>query len=336
MTTETENIKTRAQNAVVGAVVADAAALGFHWLYDQQRISDLAGAEPEFRSPNPDDYKDVRGYFAHPGKSSGEVSQYGEQLMVMLHSMSNNNGRYDKVHYENAFDSCFGYGGTYVGYIDRPTRDTLNNIALAKSKSETGELDASFRGADDTQLPAISKLPPLVAKHHNQTDLQQLAESAVRVTNNNDFAVGIARCASAMLKVAIETGDITRTLQTAASVATEQTGSEKLDSIKTLVSAAASEQDKTVVEATAHWGMPCQLDVAFPSVLHNLEKSNSYTEAIRQNILAGGDSCGRAILLGAILGACNGNDENKGIPSNWLARIKRKDELLEALHVLLV
>lgn len=44
-------------------------------------------------------------------------------------------------------------------------------------------------GADDTQLPAVSKLPPLVAIYCGQPNLMEVTEAAVRVTNHNDEAV---------------------------------------------------------------------------------------------------------------------------------------------------
>ena len=39
----------RAKNAILGALVADAASMGLHWLYSQQRLSELALSAPEFR-----------------------------------------------------------------------------------------------------------------------------------------------------------------------------------------------------------------------------------------------------------------------------------------------
>ena len=48
----------RARAAMMGAAVADAATMGFHWLYDQERIAELAGDAPEFRAPNAADEDD--------------------------------------------------------------------------------------------------------------------------------------------------------------------------------------------------------------------------------------------------------------------------------------
>lgn len=57
------------QAAVLGALVADAASLGLHWLYDAGRLRDLQLDGPlAFRSPNQASYAGVAAYFAHSGK----------------------------------------------------------------------------------------------------------------------------------------------------------------------------------------------------------------------------------------------------------------------------
>jgi len=71
---------------ILGALVGDAALLGFHWLYDQKRIKEIAPDHPECRTPTPSDYNDVPGYYAHGLKRAGDFSQYGEQAMVLLRS----------------------------------------------------------------------------------------------------------------------------------------------------------------------------------------------------------------------------------------------------------
>ena len=179
-------IMNRKQLAVLGAAVADAASLGFHWLYDQKRIKTLEPESPEFHVHKREDYADVPAYFAHENRTCGQFSHYGEQLKTMLESLAANEGRYDKTHYQTRFVERFGYGGTYVGYIDHPTRDTLDNIGKA-DEDEVADA-ARFFGADDLQLPALSKLPPLIAAYADDKNLPGLVDSAVRVTNNNDEA----------------------------------------------------------------------------------------------------------------------------------------------------
>ncbi len=376
----------RQRNAIVGALVADAAAVGLHWLYDQQRVQELSGERPEFTNTKASDYDGYPGYFAHDAKNTGDFSQYGEQAMVMLQSLAANAGRYSKVHYEQLFRSTFGSGGRYVGYIDRPTRDTLDQIAhaeqqaiaTAKAQPFSGTDDdkhrlitkvianmqkhsgsalttaiesavrlthnddamvayalslvdhlssiAGYHGADDVQLPAVSKLPALIALYHESTELNIAVESAVRVTNNADLAVESGQLVSAMICNAITTGTIESALQAAVQ---KDTGT-----IAPLMQAAHKHSNNHSIEVVAEIGMSCNLEFGLPCALHILQHSSSYQQAIRTNILAGGDSCGRAIVIGAIAGAVYGTEGNNGIPAQWITKLNRLPEVDDLLNSL--
>ncbi len=103
--------KGRLRSTILGALVADAASVGLHWLYDQGRIREVAPDSPEFRTPTSSDYDGVTGFYAHGDKRVGDFSHYGEQAMVLLRSLVANGSRYDKKHYEDLFREHFGYGG---------------------------------------------------------------------------------------------------------------------------------------------------------------------------------------------------------------------------------
>lgn len=89
-------------------------------------------------------------------------------------------------------------------------------------------------------------------------------------------------------------------------------------------------------EATAQWGMSCELRFGVPSIVHNISTCTSFVDGVRTNIYSGGDSCGRSVLLGAILGACFGQDKAKTIPESWLDQLTDKETLLEQLSFLKV
>ena len=377
----------RKRGAILGAAVADAATLGFHWLYDQNRIRTVAPTTPEFRQPTAADYADVPGYFAHAHKSAGEFSQYGEQHQTMLRALSDNDGLYDKAKYETAFVECFGYGGSYWGYIDHPTRDTLNNIATAENnaierasnlpftgpdelkrklitkvlgnaKQFTGDelkknIEATVRltdnedylvehafkmlnewesvngyhGADDTQLPALAKLPALVAAYTQHEELLAVVDSAVRVTNHNDTAAGYALGCAKIIEAAIVTGE--------AKLAIEAGMHEVTSGIAPFIEQALAVLDRSTPDVTAEWGMACQLTIGIPSAIHNIATSNSFTDAIRKNIYAGGDSCGRSILIGSVIGACYGAGTENGIPDQWIAKLRNLELVEKDLNRLL-
>ncbi|MEM7545835.1 MAG: ADP-ribosylglycohydrolase family protein [Pseudomonadota bacterium] len=299
----------RARAAILGAHVGDAATMGFHWLYDQARIAALAGAVPEFRAPNAADFmgEDGKGlgYFAHGGKRVGQPSHYGAQMRAMCTSLTRK-GTYDAEDYALSFREAFGYGGHWVGYIDRPTRATLNAMAAA----EAAEKPTTRCGADDGQLPAVSKLPPLVARHHGEEGLAGMVESAVRLTNDRDDSVAWGHAVSAMISAAIS-GAAPEDCVAAAR------GSDSM--IDGQIEAALARRSETPEEVATAFALHCQLEKAFPVMVHLIATAKTYPEAMRANIRAGGDNCGRSIPVGAVLGASFAGDEAAGLPASWLA-----------------
>jgi len=308
----------KARAAILGALVGDAATMGFHWLYDQSRIADLAGAEPEFRAPNARDYVGADGkglgYFAHGGKRVGQPSQYGAQMLSMCSSLARTDA-YDPEDYALSFREWFGYGGKWVGYIDRPTRATLTAMAAA----EAGEKPTSTCGADDAQLPAISKLPPLVVRHLGSSDLPGMVESAVRVTNDRDDSAAWGRATAAMIAAAIS-GATPEDAVAAARGDNRQVNEQ--------IEAALAMRAETPEAVATAFALHCQLEVAFPVIIHLIATATSYRDAIRANIRAGGDNCGRSIPVGAVLGACFAGDAERCIPAEWLSKVDVPGEVL--------
>jgi len=330
----------RARDAVLGALTADAAALGLHWIYDPVRIAEVAGDAPEFMEPDLRHYKGVPAYFAHGGKRAGDPTHYGEQLLVMLRSLQATDWKLSCVDYERRFVETFGPGGTFVGYIDHPTRDTLRNADAAERAAldaldtvnavDIGDADRNLlqaavtangrrwrgeplaravdsavrikhgddeallaagramarafdetragpHGADDMQLPAVSKLPALAVA--SAFDV----EAAIRVTNDNDEAVRYGQ-------------QVARAIRTAVDGGTPREAAAQLEAGKT--------------------GLACPLDQAVPLIRELLLDTSDFVSAVRANILAGGDSAGRGIVLGAIFGACS------GVPEEWTKRLR--------------
>ena len=312
----------RKRNMLWGALVADAASMGFHWLYDQDRIREVGGDRPEFRNPTRADYDGVPGYFAHPSRTAGHLSHYGEQMLVMMRAIASNSG-YHRTAYVDEFERHFGYGGTFVGYIDRATRDTLN--AIGRIRIAAGK-DADFDqvwaentpGSGDVQVPALSKIPPIVAAHLGEDSLMDMVEDAVRVTNNNDLSAKFGNYVAGLMIAACETGK-TPDLQSFTNSAD--------GIVQDAVSPVFQRLADTTQVVTLDIGMPCNLVQAVPSIVHNLATSSSYADGVRKNVLAGGDNCGRSIVLGAVLGAVHGTGGVTGIPTDWISSLNQHSEI---------
>lgn len=280
--------------ALMGTLVADAAALGLHWIYDANRVAEAAGHAPAFTPINPAHYEGVPSYFAHEPRKDGDLSQYGEVLRLAMRSIQDNGG-FDVNAYQDAYAAFFGAGGPYCGYIDRPTRAALANIATdTRSPS----------GSEDDQHPALATLPAVVAMYKDADDFHAQVARAVKVTNLGDTAERYSAIFADLLADVLSGTPLKDALKTAA------TQDELLqDALQTRVSDSTAYGEITRRACHLHQGMP----LAF----HILNHTDSYQGAVEANILAAGDTCGRALIVGSIAGAAYGID---AIPLDWLLR----------------
>ncbi|MEM6438382.1 MAG: ADP-ribosylglycohydrolase family protein [Pseudomonadota bacterium] len=290
--------RARAEAALVSAYVADAAAMGLHWLYDPERIADLDGPLA-FRDADPQDFAGAKGVFVHHGKRAGDLSHYGQQMRAMVQALRV--GAFDAEAYQARFAALFGPGGAWSGYIDRPTRGTLANLT-ADRKSPSG--------VEDDQHPAIAKLPPLLALPGGATDAQIVA--AVEVTNLGEPAIAWSRAFAAMLAAALDGADMQAALDAGEAAA-------PADLAAALAAARAS--SASAVDFAGEVGRACHLPQGLPTIARILTQESAAEGAILANIRAGGDSCGRAVPLGALLGAVHGIGGAAGLPAAWTLKL---------------
>ena len=69
----------RIKAAVIGAFVADALSLGVHWVYNTGVIDKKLGRVEHYYDP-------LTSY--HKGKKAGDFTHYGDQMLVLLESVS--------------------------------------------------------------------------------------------------------------------------------------------------------------------------------------------------------------------------------------------------------
>ncbi len=314
-----EEIEVRA-SVVLGALVADAAAMGLHWLYDPERIASIAERqEPVFLAADRQHFKDAKGYFAHSGKQAGEFSQYGAVLALAMKSLLATDGRADVADYQRRYAAFFGPGGDWKGYIDRPTRGTLANLSDA-ADDEAPEAS----GIDDDQMPAFSAVPAVVAAGPDAPSLEKNVIKMVRITNDNPLATEasliVARTIGALLRGEDMAATLTNQAEAAGNV------------LQPLLREALAAGDRTSVDIAGHFGRACHVQQGLPVVFHIAKNAESFESAIRTNILAGGDSCGRSMALGAIMGARFGFGGERGIPLPWLTRLANGARLFDEAY----
>ena len=169
---------------VMAAFVADALALGAHWIYDTEKISRDFGRVDTFMKPAADSY--------HPTKGLGEFTHYGDQSFVLLESIAAKKG-FDITDFSNRWRALFE---GYRGYVDKATRTTLSNYAAGKSIEEAG--------SPSNELAGASRMAPLVYGDRQYPDkLVNDAREQTSMTHKDPLTVDgaefFARVASLVL-----------------------------------------------------------------------------------------------------------------------------------------
>jgi len=298
--------------AILGALIADSASLGLHWLYDSERIAQIEKTRGlTFLQPDAQDYAGVSGYFAHDGKAAGDSSGYGELCLLMLRHFAQH-GEFDRKTYQTEYRDYLGPGGAYVGYVDSPARQTLQTLLALKPEDFP-----EFSGADDDQFAALATIPVVVAAHAgSQETLMIQIERVVRMTNHNDTAVAAARYAGCVLLNVLHGKPIVEALVGALPSAGEKLALLVEEALQTCI------LNSAVV--AKRFGTACHVLEGIPVIAHIVRYAPDYRSAIEENIRIGGDSCGRAIMLGAIMAAHTVQQDQSfaSIPLEWVARYR--------------
>jgi len=312
---------TKNAELLLGALVADAACLGLHWIYNVDIIADIVERQKgksAFTPVDPKNFENVK-TFAHKDRHGGMFTQIGEVLHLTIQSMNANGGKFDVPAYEAAFAAFFGAGGAYHGFIDRPTRGALENIAAEVRPS----------GIDDNQTPALSRLPAILVGYQGQDQLPHMIKTAMEVTNINVEATVFSNVFADLMTRVMNDEPLETALQAAANAADDMAKADLLNALNTT-------EDDSVVFAGINglMGRACYLSAAAPVIFHILARSVSYQDAIERNILAGGDSAGRSIMIGAIMARIHGVATNTGVPLSWVLELEDDEKVWQNCKIL--
>ncbi|MFK8084176.1 MAG: ADP-ribosylglycohydrolase family protein [Granulosicoccus sp.] len=289
------------KNALSGALVADAAALGLHWMYDQEQIAAIESTGSVlFRQPDINAYADRKAFFAHAGRHAGQLSHYGESARLLSQVCSG--GSYDKGVHRQAFFASFGPCGTFKGYADRPTKALIGRMLI------DGEDLREPSGMDDDQMPGLCPVAGVFAHGLSRED----TASAVSVISTHNDVLESAELLHRCLDYVAEGLPLAQALSKTANA-----GSSALN---TLLQEALALDGYQPLKAAMQFGMPCHVSQGMPVVWHILNHVDSFESAVHDNISCGGDSCGRAMLLGPLAGLAF------GVPADMLSRIQASIE----------
>ncbi|PSV44509.1 ADP-ribosylglycohydrolase family protein [Photobacterium indicum] len=310
--------------ALIGALVADAASMGTHWIYSPERIKTLSELSHfPFIEPNVLHYKDVEGYYAHDSLTAGELTAYGEWLALYIRLLAEPEISTHQIQ-QHILD-YFGPGGDFIGYVDSPTKALL----LTLFSLEPDDWPEDSGSSEDDQNPALCAIPALVALKYPSEQLEQEIDRIVGITHQNELALATAKAFASALNEALRS----RRMEPVLNVLKVKSPVEIQDKIEKVRLLDGDVNDLTHVFSLI--SSACHLEDSVPMAAWILQNSESYTEAIMKNILVSGDTCGRGILIGALAGACYGFGDEKGIPISWLTTLQSGEALAEDIEALL-
>jgi ADP-ribosylglycohydrolase len=273
---------------VFGAFIGDSHALGAHWVYNTRAIDKKTGRVTELIDPI------VKTF--HPNKKAGDLTHYGDQMLLFLEHISST-GKLNRKGYLETWTQFFD---SYGGYKDHAMKETRENIGSGKENP----------GSGSTDLAGTFYVPVLL--YFSGSDEEQLAadiESAVTMTHNSPPVLQAARFFSALLREVLRgTGPIEAIDRLLDSGSYE-------GNFSGLVTKGIESIGDGTRETIKEFGQACPADHGVPGVIHLIGTyEDDFETALIENVMAGGDSAARGIAVGAVLGARNGLSV---IPERW-------------------
>jgi ADP-ribosylglycohydrolase len=294
-------MKDHKQALVLASLVADSLALGAHWIYDTERLRKEFGRVDRLLKPLPNSF--------HAAKDKGDFTHYGDQTVVLLESVAHR-GDFDIEDFSSRWRALFS---EYNGYVDKATKATLQNLDRGKKPIEAGSSSSDLAGA--------SRIAPLVCRYAK--DIEMLVRSArdqtARMTHNHPLVVEGAEFFARVCWKILQ-GDTPVS-------AIQHLSVEKYQSspLSEWVAKGLESRDEESVAVIGRFGQSCHVDEAFSGVVHLIARyEKDLKEALIQSVMAGGDSAGRGMVVGMVLGAHLGS---QSLPAEWISGLKRGKEI---------
>ncbi|MDY0040748.1 MAG: ADP-ribosylglycohydrolase family protein [Desulforhabdus sp.] len=290
---------------VISSLLGDSLAMPVHWIYDTSEIDQRFGRVENLLYPPKSSY--------HGTRVAGELTHYGDQVMVLLKSVADNAG-FDLSKFAEEWRKLFQ---DYKGYRDRATKTTLSNFEEGKGPSNSG--------SPSTDLAGAGRIAPLVYCYAD--DLEALILSCraqTAMTHNNPMVIEASEL-SAILVSKILAGSTPvsalKQLRDEAPNGSTPFGQWIEEGLKST--------DEDTRKAIGKFGQSCAIKDAFRAVVHLVAKyQNNLREALVENVMAGGDSAARGLLVGMFLAAYNGMN---ALPAEWLSGLRSYRQIIDLL-----
>ncbi len=285
---------------IQGALTANAAGLGFHWIYDSAYIKAVAKHQPLiFRPQQRHHYTTAKeAYFGYPDLPVGTVTMQGH-VMKWLYEKLKHTPDFSRQDYKTLIFDTMQPGGVYQGYVE-----SYANKMIASMISERFKLGMPPLKRNDDHL--IGMVPYLVC-HALDLPLNKAWDLAQLFTHNKDYLAFYE-----MLEKYFEALK-TQSLQSAIKTAIQSSPDKERPIFEDAIT-----MDDTDAFVQKYDLVACSVHKAMPVAFHIAYHASSFETAIKNNMLIGGNLSDRGGIIGAMLAPVF------GLPENWV-----KQTLLE-------
>jgi len=267
--------KNKLKGLIWGSLLADAYSLGGHWIYNQDELKKSKLNFTQLNNP-------LSNY--HPTKKAGDFTHYGDQSVWLLKHMSTTD-KYDPYEYAKLWEKNMG---SYQGYIDSASKDTLANFKGGASFMGSGS------GSHD--LSIIGRHAPIIFSLDNMDDIMDSVKFHTFLTHMSKEMLDASKYIVEVTLAMIYDLDVETTLKERAKFYGEMVESE--------VQKAFNVRDLPTSEAIRTLGASCGVQGALASTIYLIiNYHDNFDTLLKENVLAGGDSAARGMVAGMIVGA---------------------------------
>lgn len=261
-------------------LLANSSQIGFNWIYNPEFLKEYSkNNNMLMTAPNDEHYHHNKpSYNSYEGAPAGSNSLQGQIIKWLYEEVSKSN-HYGPGRYKHLLVNKFSPGGAYVGYVESYGKKLILS-ELAKDFKTPANIVL-----DDDQL--VGFVPYIVYKALGKS-LDEAYELTKVLTNNDDYYFYFE-----MFDYILESKDQNKQKALNKSI--------RLAPIKMkekLENAIAKEDASEFIKDTHD--LSCSIDVAMPIILYLYSKHNSLIDALKENVVLGGASADRAIILGLL------------------------------------
>jgi ADP-ribosylglycohydrolase len=174
------------------------------------------------------------------------------------------------------------------------------------------------------------KVVPVTCLYAGELDMLERVHEAIMIHQTNKSAIDFGMAFAQLLETIILGGSLKEALEKTVTWCISQGHDEVMDAcIRALSEAKMKTLDQVMEDLTSEelGGRSNQLPAAFIVPMYIFYKAlgdgdvteETYIKALRENIMAGGDTCCRAVFIGAVLAACA-----ESVPQKWVEKTDKE------------